>query len=91
MIKISRGCDYKMSLQDEVIKTVETVVQRYFNRINSNSDVVSVITAVNGDKYKLNINGTDYWLKDGIGLNLTVGTQVWVRIVGKEMYIASRR
>ncbi len=80
-----------MSLQDEVIKTVETVVQRYFNRINLNSDVVSVITAVNRDKYKLNINGTDYWLKDGIGLNLTVGTQVWVRIVGKEMYIASRR
>lgn len=80
-----------MSIQDEIIKTVETIVQKYIGRLNVSRDVVSVVTAISGNKYKVNIDGTDYWVKDGIGLNLTIGTKVWIRIIGNEKYIASRR
>ena len=80
-----------MSIQDEIIKTVETIVQKYLNKQIISRDVVSVVTGISGNKYKVNIDGTDYWVKDGIGLNLTIGTQVWIRIVGNEKYISSRR
>lgn len=80
-----------MSIQDEIITTIETIVKKYMSKLNISRDVVSVVIGIKGDKYKVNIDGTDYWLKDGIGLNLSIGTQVWVRIVGNEKYIASRK
>ena len=80
-----------MSIQDEIIKTVETVVKKYLDNLQISRDVPSVVTAISNDKYKIEFDGETHWLKDGIGLNLTVGTQVWIRIVGKEMYIASKR
>ena len=80
-----------MSIQDEIINTVETVVKKYISKIDVSRDVPSVVTAISNDKYKIEFDGETHWLKDGIGLNLTVGTQVWIRIVGKEMYIASKR
>ena len=78
-----------MSIQEEIIKTVEIIVQKYMTKLKISRDVVCVITDISGDKYKINIDGTNYWVKDGIGLNLTVGTQVWIRIVGNERYISS--
>ena len=80
-----------MSIQEEIIETVETVVKKYLNNLKLSRDVPSVVTAISNDKYKVEIDGKVYWLKDGIGLNLTVGTQVWIRIAGNEMYIASKR
>ena len=80
-----------MSIQDEIINTVETVVKKYLDNLKISRDVPSVVTAISNNKYKVTVDGVDHWLKDGIGLNLTVGTQVWIRIVGKEMYIASKR
>ena len=80
-----------MSIQDEIINTVETVIKKYLDNLKISRDVPSVVTAISNDKYKIEFDGETHWLKDGIGLNLTVGTQVWIRIVGKEMYIASKR
>ena len=80
-----------MSIQDEIINTVETVVKKYLDNLKISRDVPSVVTAISNDKYKVEFDGEIYWLKDGIGLNLTVGTQVWIRIVGNEMYIASKK
>ena len=80
-----------MSIQDEIINTIETVVKKYLDNLKISRDVPSVVTAISNDKYKVIIDGTEHWLKDGIGLNLTVGTQVWIRIVGKEMYITSKK
>ena len=89
---LSKGVIAKnMSIQEEIIETVEMVVKKYVGRLNISRDVISVVTAISNDKYKVIVDGTEHWLKDGIGLNLTVGTQVWIRIVGKEMYIASKR
>ena len=81
----------EMSIQDEIINTTETVVKKYLNNLKISRDVPSVVTAISNNKYKVEFDGETHWLKDGIGLNLTVGTQVWIRIVGKEMYIASKR
>ena len=80
-----------MSIQDEIINTVETVVKKYLGNLQISRDVPSVVTAISNNKYKVEFDGEVHWLKDGIGLNLTIGTQVWIRIVGKEMYIASKR
>ena len=79
------------TIQEEIIKTVETVVKKYISKLDLSRDVVSVVTAISNNKYKVTVDGVEHWLKDGIGLNLTIGTQVWIRIVGKEMYIASKR
>lgn len=80
-----------MTLKDEIKQAINTIVKKEIQKLNISRDVTSVVMDVKGDKYKVNIDGTDYWLKDGIGLDLTVGTQVWVRIVGNEKYIASRK
>ena len=89
---LSKGVIAKnMSIQDEIINTTETVVKKYLNNLKISRDVPSVVTAISNNKYKVEFDGETHWLKDGIGLNLTVGTQVWIRIVGKEMYIASKR
>ena len=80
-----------MSIQDEIINTVETVIKKYLDNLKISRDVPSVVTAISNNKYKVEFDGEIHWLKDGIGLNLTVGTQVWIRIVGQEMYIASKR
>ena len=80
-----------MSIQDEIIKTAETVVKKYLDNLKISRDVPSVVTAISNNKYRLEFDGKVHWLKDGIGLNLTIGTQVWVRVVGNEMYIASKK
>lgn len=80
-----------MTIKEEIKESIKTIVGKEIQKLNISRDVVSVVIGIKGDKYKVNIDGTDYWLKDGIGLNLSVGTQVWVRIVGNEKYIASRK
>ena len=63
-----------MSIQDEIINTVETVIKKYLDNLKISRDVPSVVTAISNDKYKIEFDGETHWLKDGIGLNLTVGT-----------------
>lgn len=80
-----------MTIKDEIKQSIRMIVKKEIQNLNISRDVTSVVMEIKGDKYKVSINGADYWLKDGIGLNLNVGTQVWVRIVGNEKYIASRK
>lgn len=80
-----------MTIKDEIKQSIRTIVQKEIQKLNISRDVTAVVMEIKGNKYKVSIDGADYWLKDGIGLNLNVGTQVWVRIVGNEKYIASRK
>ena len=80
------------SFQEELIETIDILIDKALNRQSRGRDISSVILEIKEDKYKVNIDGKEYWLKDGSGLNLTVGMSVWVRIVsGANMYIASRK
>lgn len=80
-----------MTIKDEIMQAIETLVRKEIQKYTQSRDIVSTITDISGDKYKINIDGHDYWVKDGIGLNLKVGMQVWIRKTGKDMYIASRK
>lgn len=80
-----------MTIKDEIKQSIRMIVKKEVEKLNISRDVTAVVMGIKGDKYKVSINGADYWLKDGIGLDLSVGTQVWVRIVGNEKYIASRK
>lgn len=80
-----------MTIKDEIKQSIRMIVKKEIQNLNISRDVTAVVMEIKGDKYKVSIDGADYWLKDGIGLNLNVGTQVWVRIVGNEKYIASRK
>lgn len=83
-----------MSIQDELIKTIEIIVNRKINNIVQSRDVATVVTDISGDKYKVNIDGGDYWIKDGIGLGLTVGMGVWVYVPNGKLgnaYVCAKR
>lgn len=81
-----------MDIQNEIIKTIEIMVAK---RVSSTPmDIPTVVIGVEGDYYKVNIDGADYSVKDGINLNPTVGTKVWVHLPnGKinQAYIAAKR
>lgn len=83
-------------LQDEIIKTIETIVQKYISTTTNNQsrDVVSVVTGIKGNKYQVKIDNSTYWIKNGVDIEINVGNQVWIHIPnGKmnEMFIMAKR
>lgn len=83
-----------MSIQDELIKTIEIIVNRKINNIVQSRDVATVVTEINGDKYKVNIDGGDYWIKDGVNISPTIGMAVWVHVPNGKLgnaYVCAKR
>lgn len=85
-----------MSIKDELIRTIDIRINKIINKIASikNRDVVAVVKEINGDKYRVDIDGYNYWMKDGVGIALSVGSSVWVRIPEGKMslaYICAKR
>ena len=86
--------DLYEKFRQEIIQTVENIVNGHLKNINASRDVPSVVTAISGDKYKVNIDGGDYWVKDDIGLGLTVGMAVWVHVPNGKLgnaYVCAKR
>lgn len=81
-----------MDIQQEIIQAIDILIQK---RVSSTPmDIPTVVLGVDGDTYKVNIDGVDYNVKDGINLNPTIGTKVWVHLPnGKinQAYIAAKR
>ena len=81
-----------MDIQNEIIQAIEIMVAK---RVSSTPmDIPTVVIGVDRDYYKVNIDGAEYSVKDGINLNPTVGTKVWVHLPnGKinQAYIAAKR
>lgn len=83
-------------LQDEIIKTIETVVKKYMNTTinNQSRDVISVVTGIKGNKYQVKIDNSIYWIKNGVNIEINVGNQVWVHIPNgniNEMFIIAKK
>lgn len=69
-----------MSIQDELIRTIEMIVNRKIGNIAQSRDVATVVTGISNGKYKVTINGDDYWVKDGVNISPTIGMAVWVHV-----------
>lgn len=69
-----------MSVQDELINTIETIVRKAADNLNRTRDVMSVVTGFNSGLYEVIIDGQKCWVKDGINISPNTGTNVWVRI-----------
>ena len=83
-----------MSIQDEIIKTIEMVVGKYMKYNTMSQDVATMVTEISDNKYKVKINNSEYWIKNGVGIELSVGSQVWVHIPNgklKDMFIMAKR
>ncbi len=81
-----------MNIQNEIIQAIEILIQK--NLPPSRLDIPTVVLGIEGDKYLVQIDGSNYQIKDGINLNPTVGTKVWVHLPnGKinQAYIAAKR
>ena len=81
-----------MDIQNEIIQAIDILIRK---RIPSAPmDIPTVVLGVDGDTYKVNIDGHDYNVKDGVNINPTIGTKVWVHLPnGKinQAYIAAKR
>lgn len=82
-----------MNIQEEILKSIETMVEKTILKFQ-NPDVASVVTGIHNGKYQVSINGADYYVKDGVGISPGVGTAVWIHIPNgnlKNAYIAALR
>lgn len=68
-----------MSIQQEVLRSIEIMVQESIAKFQ-NTEIASVVEEVNGDKYIISIDGNRYEVKDGINLQPSVGTPVWIKL-----------
>lgn len=68
-----------MNIQAEILKSIEIMVQKALRKYER-TEMAAVVEAVNGDKYTVTIDGYKYEVKDGINLNPSVGTPVWVKL-----------
>lgn len=83
-----------MTLKEDIIKAIEELAKKEIRKLSIGKDVPTVIMGTSGEKYKVIIDGAEHWIKDGVGLGLSVGTSVWVRIPEGNMsfaYICAKR
>ena len=83
-----------MSIQDELFKSIEILVQKAIEKQNINRTVASTVESIKGNTYKCNIDGAYYWIKNGTGVSLSNGSAVWIHIPNGKMnnaFIMGRR
>ncbi len=69
-----------INIQEEIIKTVEQIVEKYLSKYSQkNTEIATVVIGISSDKYKVCINNIDYWIKDGVNIQPSIGDAVWVR------------
>lgn len=67
-----------MSIQQEVIHSIEIMVQEAISKL-MNTEVASVVEEIRGNDYIISIDGNRFSVKDGINLKPKVGTPVWIK------------
>ena len=83
-----------MSIQDELLNTIETFVDKTLSKKIFTRVIPSVVTGIENGKYKVGLDGNDYLVKDAVGINPTVGMGVWVMIpdvgIGQAFIVGKR-
>lgn len=72
-----------LDVQQEIFKTIETIVEQRLISLNLTHDEPGVVLGTSGrndGKYIVSLKGGKYTVKDGVRLNPSANTPVWVRI-----------
>lgn len=81
-----------MDIKKEIIKTIEVLIDK---KISSTPlDIPTVILGVRGDKYLVNVDGANYYVKDGVNINPKIGSAVWLHCPNGKIgaaYICAKR
>lgn len=82
-----------MNIQEEIFRSIENIAKT--NSSSTLSDFPTVILGVEeSGRYKVKINGIERIVRDGIGLELNIGTPVWVHAMNgdfNQLYIICKR
>lgn len=83
-----------MQMQEEFLRTIESILKENVNSHSQSHDISSVVTNIDHDKYEVQINGSNYWVKNGVAISLEIGDHVWVHIPNgnmNEMFIMAKK
>lgn len=82
-----------MGISEEILDAIKIAINKAIAQTQV-SDISTVVTATDKNKYEVIIDGEKYKVSDGINLSPTVGTPVWVHIPNGDItkaYIAAKR
>ena len=83
-----------MTVKEEILQAIKTIIKKEIQKQSPTRVIPSVVTGVNNKKYKVNIDGNDYMIKDAVGIEPTVGMGVWVMIpdvgIGQAFIVGKR-
>ena len=83
-----------MTVKEEILQAIKTIIKKEIQKQSPTRVIPSVVTGVENGKYKVNIDGNDYMIKDAVGINPTVGMGVWVMIpdmgIGQAFIVGKR-
>ena len=84
----------QLNIQEEIFKSIETIVRRVMETSHIPLVVPSAIVDARNDKFVVVINGNNYSVKNGTGIELERGTPVWVTVPDgdyKNAFICAKR
>ena len=83
-----------MTVKEEILQAIKTIIKKEIQKQSPTRVIPSVVTGVENGKYKVNIDGNNYMIKDAVGINPTAGMGVWVMIpdvgIGQAFIVGKR-
>lgn len=70
----------QLNIQEEIFKSIENIVRKIMETSHIPLVVPSAIVDARTDKYAVTINGNNYLVKNGTGVELERGNLVWVTV-----------
>lgn len=70
------------------------MIQKNQTNHSQSRDIASVITDISNDKFEVQIDHDIYWVKNGVGITLSVGDPVWIHIPNgnmNDMFIMAKK
>ena len=67
-----------LDVKEEIYKTVENIVQRYYQDQKTSPQYSAVVVEPSRDKYIVLVNGSKYLVRDGVGISPAPNTPVYI-------------